>query len=149
MSFSFEEELNNISRELLALKSESVKAPENLDTMRTTIGLNFELELHNFGDGNVGRSKNMIKILFNFGSDNPLLSTSFNISSLNDVDIRDVAYFDEDSGRIGRLVYVIDHNSSDISKLNSGQSVSLSYNMNIDCSSAIDYDLSYENLWVN
>ena len=149
MNNEFDKELNDISNELLALKSESIKAPENLDTTTATIPLSFDLELHNFGDGNVGRSKKMAVLLLNLGSDNPLLSVDYNISNLNNVDIKDVPYFDENSGRIGRLIYVIDHDSSDITKLNNGQAVTLTYNINVNCTSPIDYNLTYENLWVN
>lgn len=149
MNNNFDKELDEISRELLALKSESLKAPENLETVVENIQLSFDLELHNFGDGNVGRSKKMAVLLFNFGSSNPLLSVDYNISGLNSVDIRDVPYFDDVNGRIGRLIYVIDHNSSDITKLNNGQAVTLTYNIRVNCSSPIDYSLTYENLWVS
>lgn len=149
MNNEFDKELNNIGKELLALKSESLKAPEDLKTIKANVDLSFDLELHNFGDGNVGRSKKMAVLLLDVGSNNPLFSIEYNISSLNNVDIRDVPYYDDNSGMIGRLIYVIDHNSSDITKLNNGQAVQLNYTIAINATTEPNYNLTYSNMWVN
>ena len=145
----FSEEFNIISNELLALKNEYKKSLENLVTVAYNVNLSFDLELYDFGDGNVGRSDKMALVLFDVGADNPLVSVEYNINNLNNVEIRDVPYFDSGSGKIGRLIYVIDHNSSDINKLVNGESVQLNYTITLNSTTAMEYDVSYNDWWVN
>lgn len=146
---SFDDEMNEISREMLDLKSQHQTSAEALKTISYSVPLSFDLELYNFGDGNVGRSIYMAKVMFDTGGNNPLIGIDYGINNLNNVNIRDCDYFDENSGMIGKLIYIVDYNSSDVSKLVNGQSVSLSYNVNITSSCDMNINVKYEDLWVN
>lgn len=145
----FDKEIDNIRRELLALKSQYDVSPEVLKTTSQNITLNFDLENHNFGSGLVARSKTMAKVLFDTNGNNPLIGVYFGINNLNNIEIRNVPCYDEDSGRIGRLVYVLDYNSDDINTIKNGGSVSKSYNVKITTSANMDINVKYVNEWVN
>lgn len=145
----FDKEMNEIGDELLALKSQYDVSPEALKTTSQNITLSFDLENHNFGSGLVARSKTMAKVLFDTGGNNPLVGVYFGINNLNNIEIRNVPCFDEDSGKIGRLIYVLDYNSADINTIKNGGSVSKSYNVKITSSANIGVDIKYVNEWVN
>ena len=146
---NFDIELNNISREILDLKSQHQVAPENLSVVSQSVDLEFELELYDFGGGEVGRSQNMALVLLETNGNNPLVGVEYNIDELGDVEIRDVPYYDVVSKKIGRMIYVIDNNVDDILDLKNGNSVSLSYSINILTTSEVDIEVVYNDLWVN
>lgn len=146
---NFDDELNNISREILDLKSQHQVAPENLSVVSQNIDLEFELERYDFGGGEVGRSQNMALVLLETNGNNPLVGVEYNIDELGDVEIRDVPYYDVVSKKIGRMIYVIDNNADDTLDLKNGNSVSLSYSINILTTSEVDVEVVYNDLWVN
>lgn len=145
----FDKEMTAMSNEILALKKEKEKSAVSLETVTTRVSLTFDLELYsNWGLMGV-RSDKMAKVTISTGDNNPLIGVEYEISGLDSRMIRDVATFDANSGEIGRLVYLYSFNNSDLTTLNGGGSVELTYNMIITSTANVTVAVEYEDLWVN
>lgn len=145
----FDKEINNLRREVLALKQQKEKSASVLQTVTETITLSFDLELiMSQWLIPIVRSQNMA--IIDFGtSDNPLVGVNYNITGLDDRIIRDVPYYDSATGHIGRMVYIYSNNQSDLSTLQGGGTVTLTYDVEISSTSELEISTSYEDLWVD
>ena len=144
----FDKEINNLSREVVALKQQKEKSATVLQTFTTTTTLTFNLELTSSQGLAVVRSDKMA--IIDFGdSGNPLVGVSYNISGLNDRTIRDVPYYNANTGHIGRMVYIYSNNQSDLSTLQGGGTVTLSYQVTLTSTAELSISTSYQDLWTN
>lgn len=145
----FDKEIRSIESEILALKQQKEKMAQVMKTTSTTVSLTFELEIHNILGFDVVRSKKIAKVKIDTGDNLALLGVSYNIASLDSRTIRDMAYYDNGTGEIGRMVSIFSQNDTDLQTLIGGGSVILNYDMVITSTANFQVTVVYDDLWVD
>lgn len=148
MHNEFDNDINALGREIAALKQERQKSASVLRTERVLYGLTFNLEIAGMMATYV-RSDKMAIIDIDTDGNNPLVGVSFDVNDLDDRTIRSVPIYNENTGHIGYMVYILSNNSDDISTLAGGGSVTLGYDINISTTTEITTTITYEDLWVD
>lgn len=148
MRNEFDNDIVSMSREIAAMKQEKEKSANVLQTESTSQSLSFDLEIAGMMATYV-RSDKMAIIDIDTGGNNPLIGVTFDISGLDNRTIRSVPIYNENTGNIGYMVYILSNNSDDISTLSGGGSVTLNYNVKISSTAAITTTITYEDLWVD
>ena len=148
MPDTFDTEINNMEREVAALKQVREKAANTLMTQSQSVTLNFSLELVTTGGTPMVRSDKMAIIDIDTGGNNPLVGVNYSVTGLNNRVIRDIPIYNQNTGHIGRMVFIVSNNSSDYSTLAGGGSVNLTYNITLSSTASVNLSTSYQDLWV-
>lgn len=147
MNNEFNKEILSLSREVAALKKQKEKSATTLQTFKTSITLTFDLEIAAWQGLTIVRSDKMA--IIDFGdSGSPLVGVSYNISGLNDRTIRDIPYYDSTTGHIGRMIFIFSNNQSDLSTLQGGGTVTLTYSTTLTSTTELSVTTNYQDLWV-
>lgn len=146
---AFDMEIVRLENELRAYKSADAKSATMLQTQIYTQQISFDLELVSVQGVTMVRSDKAAIIEFESGDNNPLVSVNYEISGLDNRTIRDIPYYDTQTDRIGRMVFIYSNNQSDLSTLQGGGSVNLNYTMKITSTAEMSISVSYQDLWVN
>ena len=143
----FTKELVSMNNEILALKQQREKSANTFHTQTVDLSLTFDLEIAGNFDPYV-RSDKMAIIDIDAGGNNPLLGITFNINGLDDRIIRHVPIYNNNTGRVGYMVFIYSNNATDMSTLAGGGSVTLTYSASISATATITPTVTYEDLWV-
>lgn len=145
----FDKEIRSIESEILALKQQKEKMAQVMRTTSATVPLTFELEIHNILGFDVVRSKKIAKVKIDTGNNLALIGVHYNIVSLDSRTIRDMGYFDNGTGEIGRMISIFSQNATDLQTLIGGGSVILNYDMVITSTANFQVTVVYDDLWVD
>lgn len=148
MRNEFDSDITAMSAEIAALKQEREKSANVLQTSTSSYSLTFNLEIAGMMVPYV-RSDKMAIIDIDAGGNNPLIGITFDVNGLNNRTIRSVPIYDNGTGHIGYMVYILSNNNDDMDTLSGGGTVTLSYDVNISTTAEITTTITYEDLWVD
>lgn len=151
MQDDFSREMNAMANEILALKQFKAKTASQLTTVETSLTLNFNLELlDRWGYTEVRSDKYAIIEISPNSTNVPLASLYFDVTDFKGrspvVDKR----VDNSTGAVQYLVHIYDFDLSannDLSTLEGGGSVALSYNTVLTTTDSVEVTVSYEDLY--
>lgn len=144
MTREFKQEVNNLYRELLALKSQKERMAGTLETKTQTFSLSFDLELIYEWGVAIVRSKKIAVVDLNIENHNPLISIRCNIDNLDNRAFIIKNYYNHSNGHIGYKIDLQSYNQSDYNTLSGGGSVVLNYNFTITTTASVGLSTSYE-----
>lgn len=144
MTKTFKKEVNNLYRELIALKTQKERMANTLQTKEQSFNISFDLILtYEWGVANIHSKKNAIIDINTFGH-NPLVSVRSNMNNLDNRSIFLLPIYDHSTGHIGYSIGVFSYNQSDYDTLSGGGSVTLNYTFTITATSDTNISISYK-----
>lgn len=147
MQNEFDREILAMNREISALKQQREKSANILHTQSKNITLTFDLEI--VPPDNYVRSDKMAVISIDSGENNPLLGISFNINGLDNRVIRNVPIYNNNTDKVGFMVFIYSNNATDMSTLAGGGTVTLNYSVTLSATADFTPTITYSDLWVN
>lgn len=148
MSTDFSSEMNALSQELVALKIQKPQPPSVLITYTTEVNITFNMEL--YYDFTIKNTRSDMFCIIDYGvTNNPLANAYLDINGTEGRKIMNIPYIDENSGNIGRMIYIYQGNDNDETILDNGGSVTINFKVVITSTEEITPTVTYKDLWTN